>query len=431
VPLDGSMARTLHRLSAARVASAKQGIHADWFGLYLQCTVGADGEINKSWFFRFARNGRERRMGLGALHGVSLAKARELADAARVQHRQGIDPIAAREAQRQRHSVGVTFREAFETFFAAKGQSLLNAKHKAQWKSTMKTYVFPIIGSRAVAEVTTNEVLSVLAPIWYKKPETARRVLQRIEAVFKSAILRGHRQAASPCVGISQELGTRHRKVTNHRALAYAEIPQFLARLQSGPQWPVTRYAFEWLILTATRSSETRLARWVEVDEGAALWTIPAERMKAKRTHVVPLSARCLQVLRALRALHPSGPCDLLFPGTKLGAPLSDMTLTKVLRDMGLAHKATAHGMRSAFKNWSAEVAKVRDDVSEAALAHAVRERVRAACLRTDFLEDRKELMTAWARFCLTGETVPSGLPQEGDTGEFVPISPPALCAPH
>jgi integrase len=270
----------------------------------------------------------------------------------------------------------------------------------------MRDYVYPHIGDKAVADVTAGDIVAVLTPIWFEKPETAKRVLQRVEAVFKSAILHGHRKLASPCVGVAQELGTRHRKTEHHRALPYAQVPDFLVRLRAGPSWPATRLAFEWLILTATRSGETRLAQWAEIDEQAALWTIPAERMKAKRPHSVPLSPRCLEILQALRAVHPSAPSDLLFPSMKAGSPLSDMTLTKVLRDMGLAHTATVHGMRSSFKVWCAEAAKVRDEVSEAALAHVIPEKVRAAYLRTAFLEERKPLMAAWAKFCC--EPVPT-----------------------
>ena len=332
------MAKTFHRLSSATVRSAGLGMHPDGLGLYLQCTLGSGGRINKSWFFRFARDGQERRMGLGSLQDVSLARARELANAARRLHRDGIDPIAARNAERKEHRTPealVSFRDAFTTFFAAKRQTLANCKHAQQWQRTMETYVFPTIGDRPVADVTTREVLEVLTPIWFNKPETARRVLQRIEAVFKSAILRGHRDKASPCIGVAQELGTRHRKVVNHRALPYKQIPHFVASLRSGSRSPVTQLAFEWLILTATRSGETRLARWNEIDEELALWTIPTDRMKAKRPHIVPLAPRCLEILIQIRDVLSGG--DLVFPGTKAGEPLSDMTLTKVLRDMGLA----------------------------------------------------------------------------------------------
>jgi integrase len=287
----------------------------------------------------------------------------------------------------------VTFRAAFDAYFEAKRKSLSNKKHAEQWRSTMTTYVFPTLGRRAVADIGADDVLGVLSPIWLAKPETAKRVLQRMEAVFKSAILRGHRERASPCVGVAQELGTRHRKPINHRALPYADVPAFVADLRAGKR-SSARLALEWLILTATRSGETRLATWNEINEKAALWTIPASRMKARREHVVPLSARCLAILREARALHPGA--TLVFPGRNPDAPLSDMTLTKILRDMGYADRATVHGFRSTFKVWCAEVAKVRDEVSEAALAHVIPEKVRAAYLRTDFLDERRDLMAKW-----------------------------------
>jgi integrase len=338
-------------------------------------------------------------MGLGSLAEVKLADARRKAEECRQLRLEGIDPLEARErARRMAEASGITFRRAFETFFATKRKSLSNGKHVAQWQSTMETYVFPTVGNRPVGEVEAREILDLLTPIWFAKPETARRVLQRMEAVFKSAILRGYRQRVSPCVGVKEELGRRHQKAANHRAMHYRRIPMFLADLRVSNSQPATRLAFEWLVLTATRSGETRLARWSEIDEDARLWTIPAERMKAKRSYVVPLSKRCLEILKHARGLYPAS--DLIFPGTKVGSALSDMTFTKVLRDMGYSKEATPHGMRSAFKVWCAEVTKVRDEVSEAALAHAIPEKVRAAYLRTDFLEERKPLMTTWAKYC-------------------------------
>jgi integrase len=262
----------------------------------------------------------------------------------------------------------------------------------------METYVFPTIGNRPVAEIEAREILELLTPIWFARAETARRILQRVEAVFKSAILRGYRQRVSPCVGVKEELGTRHQTPLNYRALPYQRIPTFLADLRASNSQPATRLAFEWLVLTATRSRETRLARWSEIDDREGLWKIPAQRMKARRAHTIPLSKRCLEILRHARGMYPVS--DLIFPGTKLGSALSDMTFTKVLRDIGYAQEATPHGMRSAFKVWCAEVAKIRDEVSEAALAHAIPQKVRAAYLRTDFLEERKALMSAWAKYC-------------------------------
>jgi integrase len=392
--------QTLNRLSQLEVNNAQVGMHADGGGLYLQVTKTASGQLNKSWLFRFAIGGRERQMGLGSVTEVKLADARRKAADCRQQRLEGIDPIEARESARRLAEVSaITFRLAFETYFATKRKSLSNPKHAAQWQSTMETYVFPTIGNRPVADIESREILELLAPIWFAKTETARRVLQRVEVVFKSAILRGHRQRVSPCVGVKEELGTRHQKALNHRAMHYRRIPKFLTDLRISNSQPATRLAFEWLILTATRSGETRLARWSEIDEGARLWMIPAERMKAKRSHVVPLCKRCLEIAKHVRALYPGS--NLIFPGTKQGSALSDMTFTKVLRDLGYAEEATPHGMRSAFKVWCAEVAKVRDEVSEAALAHTIPDKVRAAYLRTDFLEERKNLMAMWARYCV------------------------------
>ena len=410
------MSRTHNRLSQVGVNSAKSGMHADGGGLYLQVTLGAGGRLNKSWLFRYAIDKRERQMGLGSLIQVKLADARQKAAECRRLRLEGIDPIDAREtALRVAEEGVVTFRRAFDTFFATKHKSLSNAKHAEQWRSTMEAYVFPSIGNRPVADIETREILDLLASLWFAKAETARRVLQRIEAVFKSAILRGHRQRASPCVGVKEELGTRHRKVTNHRALHYRQVPAFLANLRVSNSQPATKLAFEWLVLTATRSGETRLARWNEIDERAPLWRISGERMKAKRPHVVPLSMRCLEILREARSLYPSS--DLIFPGVKGDAPLSDMTFTKVLRDMGYGEQATPHGMRSAFKVWCAEVAKTRDEVSEAALAHTIPEKVRAAYLRTDFLQERRALMTAWAKFCAKAKQAQSN-PERHSRGQ-------------
>ncbi len=401
------MAQVLNRLSQTKVTHAKIGMHPDGGGLYLQVTEGADRALRKSWFFRFTRRDRERRMGLGALQHVGLAEARRLADAARRLHEQGIDPIEARDAQRQgKAGEVVTFRQAFEDYFTVKRANLSNAKHKAQWQSTMKAYVFPAIADRPVADVMPGEIIDLLRPIWHEKPETARRVLQRVNAVFTSAITRHKRSKANPCIGVAKELGERTSTATHHRALPYVQVPEFLTRLRAANVWPSTRMAFEWLVLTATRSGETRLATWGEIDEAKELWTIPAERIGRKgkrgqrRSHTVPLPARCMDILQGLKTVFPSAPDNLLFPSMREDKPLSDMTLTKVLRDMGLAEVATVHGFRSSFKDWSAEVAKTRDEVSEAALSHVIPEKVRAAYLRTQFLDDRRKLMADWATWC-------------------------------
>jgi integrase len=221
--------------------------------------------------------------------------------------------------------------------------------------------------------------------------------LQRVRNVFEAVIVRGERDRASPTTGIATVLGSRQRKTEHHPALPFAEVPAFVARLRSLGGRPATRLAFEFLILTAARGGEVRFATWDEIDPRAALWTVPAARMKSRIEHVVPLTTRALTILSEARAAYPNS--ELIFPGAKPGMPLSDMTLTKVLRDTGLGGLATAHGFRSSFKDWCAEVAKARDEVSEAALAHTIPDKVRAAYLRTRFLEERRALMQDWADY--------------------------------
>ena len=282
-------------------------------------------------------------------------------------------------------------------FFELKRQGLSNAKHLAQWPTTMETYVFPKIGSRPVGDVIHADILELLKPIWYAKPETAKRVLQRMEAVFKSAILRGQRGKASPCIGVAQELGTRHRKIEHHRALPHSEVPTFIKLLRASSATPATKLAFEWLVLTTTRSGETRGAAWTEINDTKALWVIPSTRMKSGVEHAVPLSARCLEIAREARILHPNS--VLLFPGRTAKA-LSDMTLTKALRDLNLADRATVHGFRSSFRDWATEVDKCREVVAEAALAHVVRDKTEGAYRRTSYLEEHRQLMRRWAAYC-------------------------------
>jgi integrase len=313
------MSRTLNRLSQLAISNAGAGMHADGGGLYLQVTMTASGRLNRSWLYRYAVAGRERQMGLGSLSEVKLSAARQKAAECRKQRLEGIDPIEARDSARHKSEAsGVTFRCAFETLFATKRRSLSNAKHAAQWRSSMEAYVFPSIGDRPVGDIEAREILELLTPIWIAKAETARRVLQRVEAVFKSAILRGYRERVSPCLGVKEELGVQRRKGSNHRALPFRRIPAFFTDLRISRCYLMTKLAFEWLVLTATRSRETRLARWREIDEDSRLWTIPAERMKAKRCHVVPLSQRCLEILKEARASYPTS--ELIFPGLKPGA---------------------------------------------------------------------------------------------------------------
>ena len=384
--------RAAHRLSAVKVAKVKEpGLYEDGAGLRLVVT----DKGTKRWALRLTINGRRVERGLGVYPVVGLDAARELATKLRGAAKQGKD---AHVEEKQRRLSSSTFTEAFEAFFAIREQQLANGKHVQQWRNTMRDYVLPKIGRRPVADVTAAEVLDILKPIWFAKPETARRVLQRLQAVFDSAILRGARERANPTIGVTGELGTDHRQVTHHAALPWREVPKFVRELRVRAAMLVTRLVFEFLILTATRSGEARGALWEEIDLEAKLWTIPASdpvtgrRMKSGETHVVPLSDRAIEILGEARQLH-AGP--VVFPGTK-GQPLSDNTLSKLMRDAGTA--GTPHGFRSAYKDWCAETG-VRDEVSEAALAHADPNPVRAAYRRTRFLGERVSLMQQWADF--------------------------------
>ena len=312
--------RVLHRLNAARVRNTKtSGNYEDGGGLRL---VVADTGA-KRWVMRVSIKARRRELGLGGYPSVSLEAARKRAADIRDAAMEVRDVTLERRLQQQRVQ---TFRQCFEEVYALRRERLSNRKALLQWRSTMETYVYHLIGDLPIAEVDSSHVLKVLKPIWFEKPETAKRVLQRMEAVFKSSILRGLRDKASPCIGVTQELGTRHRNVSSHRALPYAEVPAFVTRLRASHSRPATRLALEWLILTASRSGETRLACWPEIDEQRSIWTIPASRMKAHRAHTVPLPARCLEILREARELRRD---ELLFPGSSPGRPLSDMTMTK------------------------------------------------------------------------------------------------------
>ena len=389
--------RTTNRLSALRVAKTKQpGLYEDGSGLRLVVTKKGV----KRWALRLTIRGRRVERGLGLWPMVSLEEARREADRFRKAAKDGRD--ARLDADLVHRRRGASFKDAFDAFFEIRRWQLTNGKHVQQWQSTMESYVLPVIGRRAVADITAAEVIEVLKPIWFTKPETASRVLQRVRATFDSAILRGTREKANPCIGITRELGTDHRKVAHHRALPWRDVPAFVAAMRSRSILPNTRLLFEFLILTAARSGEARGALWTEIDLVGRTWTIPGfdvatrRRMKNGEPHVVPLSARAIEILSEARTLHAGG---LIFPGIK-GRALSDNVLSKLMREWGTP--GTPHGFRSAFKDWAAETG-VRDEVSEAALAHSDRDKVRAAYRRTRFHEERRALMERWATFVVDG----------------------------
>jgi integrase len=375
--------RSERRLKAKELTQLAPGTHEDGGGLRL--VVEPSGA--RRWVVRVTIAGKQRSRGLGPYPLIPLEEARERAIDARRAARKGLDVA-------KRASATGTFRQAFEEHLAHRQKGMRNPKHIWQWRAGIERHAFPVIGDRPIADVTHDEIVTVLKPIWHETPETARRILQRLQIIFDLAISRGIRERASPCTGVARDLGKQGDVVEHRKALPYTEVPAFIQKLRTCNSWLITKLAFEWLILTAARPGEVRGSMKAELQ--GDLWVVPKERMKAGAEHVVPLSRRCQEIAKEASAI-ALGP--LLFPNKK-GEPLSDMTFTKLLRDQDLADRASAHGFRSSFKDWCAEVAKARDEVSEAALAHVVPNKVKAAYLRTKFLEERRQLMDEWAAHC-------------------------------
>jgi integrase len=377
------------KLTALKVRSLSEpGRYADGDGLFLDVTGKAAGR----WVLRVQSNGRRREIGLGSLKNVSLAEARDSAFVMRKKIAQGIDPVAERKQERQ---TVPTFRDAAKLVHEEHEKAWKNGKHQNQWIATLTTYAFPKIGDLPVDKIEGPAIREVLIPIWLSKPETARRVRQRIGTVLDWACAKGFRATEAPMRSLSKGLPRQPKKDGHFAAMPYADVPGLGEKLRERES--VGRLALEALILTAARSGEIRGATWSEVDIEAALWTVPATRMKMGRAHVVPLAPAAVAAFSRAKKFK-AGASDLVFPGQNVRKPLSDMTLLKILRDMNLS--VTVHGFRSAFRDWVAEKTNCPGEVAEAALAHTVSNKVEAAYRRTDFLEKRRLLMRDWAAFC-------------------------------
>jgi integrase len=369
------------------------GRYADGNGLYL--VVDPSGA--KHWILRTLVHGKRRDMGLGGLQLVPLAEARKRAAKYRLIARDGDDPILQRREERR---TVPTFKEAAETVHAHRIGGWKNEKHRAQWLSTLTTYAFPEIGGKQVSRIDSADVLRVLSPIWTSKPETARRVKPRIGTVLDWAKAAGHRRGDNPVDAAVEGLPKQTDTVEHHDALPYPEVPDFIAKLRATGATDATKLAFEFLILTAARTGEVIGARWPEINLESEIWTIPKDRMKAKREHRVPLSPRCIEILKAARKLSEGN--GYIFPSGDPDTPLSNMAFLMTLRRMG--HNVTAHGFRSAFRVWAAERTAFPREVSEFALAHVNANQVEAAYLRSDLFEQRRALMAQWA----THATIPA-----------------------
>jgi integrase len=396
----------------------KPGVLIDGAGLRLRVTVNPNTkDVRKSWVLRVTvKGGPIREIGLGSADDVPLAEARERATEARKLARDGVDPIAARDANRAQRALeaarAMTFQQCAEALIASHEAGWKNAKHRQQWANTLKTYVYPVFGNLPVQAIDVTLVMKAIEPIWQTKTETASRVRQRIESVLDWAAVRGYRQGENPArwrghLQRALPARTKIQKVKHHAALPFAELPAFMKELRamSGD----SARALEFAILTATRTNETLKARWSEIDLKTKVWTIPGDRMKTGREHRVPLQAAAVAVLDKLRAAHPNG--DWVFPGPGRGQTLSSMALLMTLRRMKRGD-LTTHGFRSTFRDWAAEQTAFPREVAEAALAHAIGDKTEAAYRRGDALEKRRKLMEAWAGYATApvrakGEVVP------------------------
>ena len=384
-------------LTSTGIRAIKEpGRYIDGDGLML--VVGKD---SRSWIVRVKEpgpHGRRRDIGLGSAKLVGLAQAREAARQIRQQIKAGLDPVAQRKRAFERIP---TFKSAAEMVHKEMRGSWKSGKHQEQWLSSLENFVFPSIGERPISTITSGDIRDVLlksiddkrGALWLELPETAKRIRQRIGAVLDWAHAHGHRDAEAPMRAVSRTLPRQPRRDSHFAAMAYSEVPKLLTRLRE--RQAISRWALEATILTAARSGEILGATWDEFDLEGGIWTIPAERMKAGRVHQVPLSSPALALFKKANEVRTG---NYVFPGIRPIKPMSNMSMTKLLRDLGITE--TVHGFRSAFRDWVAEETAFPAEVAEAALAHTVPDKVVAAYRRTDFFVKRRQLMNEWATFC-------------------------------
>lgn len=388
------MGRTSKRLTAVDVkAKTEPGRYADGDGLYLNIAAGK----SKSWVFLWMKNGKRREMGLGSYPTISLVAARQRADECRRQVAEGFDPIAERKK-----TAPVSFGDAADKFVASMASSFRNEKHREQWKMTLGDTYCAELRKLAISDVDTDAVLKVLNPIWQTKSETASRLRGRIERVLDFATVKGWRTGENPARWrghLKNALPARQKLLRGHHAaMPYAEVPAYVKRLQKAEA--MAARGLEFLILTASRSGEVLGARWDEVNLNDAVWTVPAERMKAAKEHRVPLSPRAVTLVQSLLQAKVS---EYIFPGEKKDAPLSGMAFAMLMRRMKV-EQYTPHGFRSAFRDWAGDETTFPREIAEAALAHRVGDETERAYRRSDALDRRRKLMVAWEEFCLSGK---------------------------
>lgn len=378
-------------LSATSVRQLKEpGRYVDGNGLYL--VIDPSGA--KRWVLRMVVHGKRRDIGLGGVSKVSLEEARERTIEAHKAAREGANPIEERKKAKRKIP---TFRESAKSVHEALTPTWKNPKHAAQWINTLEEYIFPLIGDTRVDAIQTPDILRALSPIWLTKPETARRVRQRVGVVMDWAKANHYRTGDNPVAGVMAGLPKQPKAEEHHAAMDYAEVPGFIKSLRKTDAYEIAKFAFEFLILTATRTNEVINAKLSEIDHKNKVWVIPKERMKAKKEHRVPLSPRCLEILEEVKRLRDKDDkSGYIFP-SRTHKPMSNMAFLLILRRMEIP--VTAHGFRSSFRDWAAEETHFPNHVCEAALAHVIDDKTEKAYRRGDLFAKRTKLMEAWASY--------------------------------
>jgi integrase len=374
------------KLTAKFVENVSEaGKYYDQHGLFLH--VRSSGA--KKWLQRYTFQGRRREIGLGSAKIVSVATARRNAHQNLVLVSEGIDPIE----DKKQDSIIPKFEVAARKVYEDNRPTWRNAKHAAQFITTLETYAFPVIGSMSVKEINSSHILRILSPIWVTKAETAKRVRQRLSTVFKYCVAQQWRTDDPANIAIVEALPNPKRKVQHRKSISYNDVSGFIETVSKSSAGLSTKLGLEFLILTATRSGEVRNARWDEVN--GSIWTIPAERMKAGVAHRIPLPSRCIEILAAAKTISQGS--GFIFEGTKPNKPLSENTFNKLMKELGVA--VHAHGFRTSFRTWTQEKTNYPREIAEAALAHSLPDKAEAAYARSDLLEKRAEMMEAWAQF--------------------------------
>ena len=407
------MAKTINKLSTLKVKNLKgKGWYADGAGLYLQISTSG----SKSWVYRYQINGKQKWQGLGAVTKANtLEVARKAAAASKQLVKDKIDPIEHKNQQAIDNQIKgtrtVTFKECATLYIESHKDGWKNAKHVSQWKNTLNTYAYPVIGHLPVQQIDIDLVLKVIQPIWRTKTETASRVRQRIENILDWATVMKYRQGDNPALwrGRLDKILPKRNKVQkpiHFPAMDYRELPEYFRSLRQ--KETIASKALAFIILTASRSGEARAVTYSELDLDASVWIIPADRMKAGREHRIPLSNEALAVIDEMGVHKPEGN-DHVFTGLIAGGHVSDGTILKLMKS---THPAlTVHGFRSTFRDWCAEQTNYPREVAEAALAHSLKDKVEAAYRRTDLFDKRRLLMNSWEDYCLYGKATAKVVP--------------------